>query len=355
LDDLLIRIASDRSLDISALRAADTRTESTHSEFHNLLKERLPSTSDYSKVDVILTGSFARRELTAGSDCDYIITSLETVEHDVMPTMVHVVEGVMTDLQFMDPGAQGVFGDFTPAGDLIWRIGLDSDSNINITRRALILTESVSVLNPDVRLILLEKILSRYCADYISGYRQVQDGIKAPRFLLNDVIRYWRTIAVDFGAKQWRLTQADMGLRHAKLLTTRKILFAGSLMALFLAQSSLSLDNEDDQGAYDKLKAYLSNELSKPPLARLLAAYDRASGQAQEAMARILSSYSSFIGILDRPDTRRLLKADPEGSAEAKGLLGEIHTIGEEIESGLEVVFFDDPTFAPLTRRYGLF
>ena len=49
------------------------------------------------------------------------------------------------------PGAQGVFGDFSTATDLIARIGLDTDTNTNTTRRVLLLMESTSVYDNDVR------------------------------------------------------------------------------------------------------------------------------------------------------------------------------------------------------------
>ena len=126
------------------------------------------------------------------------------------------------------PGATGTFGDFVTATELFARIGLDSDSNANTTRRLLMLSESVSVLQPELTENIRSSIIDRYLGDYAPEVERSKP-IRVPHFLLNDVVRYWRTIAVDFGAKQWRSLATEWHLRYAKLLTTRKILFAGTL------------------------------------------------------------------------------------------------------------------------------
>ena len=67
-------------------------------------------------------------------------------------------------------------------------------------------------------------MLDRYLAEGRSDHRP-------PRFFLNDVMRYWRTIAVDFAGKH-REDERKWGLRNAKLRTSRKMLFAGGLVPI---------------------------------------------------------------------------------------------------------------------------
>jgi hypothetical protein len=113
------------------------------------------------------------------------------------------------------------------AANLYESIGLDIDTNANMTRRLLLLTESKSVLSEETYNSVVDNILLRYCSDYLPPIREQGSHAKTPRYLLNDLVRLWRTIAVDFGTKRWRTIKDDSHLRLVKLRITRKILFAG--------------------------------------------------------------------------------------------------------------------------------
>ena len=120
-------------------------------EFPNLLKARdvthegleerraalgqLPHDDD---VAVVLMGSWGRAEVTAGSDDDFMILVRGTERDGVRPS----IEDVKTVLR-RAPGDQGIFGKPVASDQLIGRIGLDEDTNSNLTRRMLLLLESV--------------------------------------------------------------------------------------------------------------------------------------------------------------------------------------------------------------------
>jgi len=93
----------------------------------------------------------------------------------------------------------------------------------------LVLLESVAASNLAVHEAVRRAILAGYLAE------SSRDGL-VPRFLLNDVVRYWRTIGVDFAGKQRRRRGEGWGLRNAKLRTSRKVLFAGGLLPVFRCQ-----------------------------------------------------------------------------------------------------------------------
>jgi hypothetical protein len=83
----------------------------------------------------------------------------------------------------------------------------------------LFILESVAVCGADVHLRARTSLISGYLDANVKDYRP-------PRFLLNDLVRYWRTIAVDFESKMRARKGEGWGLRNAKLRLSRKTLFA---------------------------------------------------------------------------------------------------------------------------------
>ncbi|MBZ0186737.1 MAG: DUF294 nucleotidyltransferase-like domain-containing protein, partial [Candidatus Obscuribacterales bacterium] len=127
---------------------------------------------DTTDIGLLVTGSIARREVTEGSDCDYLLVSNATPSHEAVVASLNAVDTVLRDLELVEPGAQGVFGEFTTASELFIRIGLERDSNPNMTRRMSILLESKGFLHPEVRNTVLDRVIERYCARYSPSYRQ---------------------------------------------------------------------------------------------------------------------------------------------------------------------------------------
>lgn len=123
-------------------------------------------------------------------------------------------------LKFTNPGPSGVFGCMIGSHDIVHEIGGEDDTNSNTTRRVLLLLESLPIGNSEAYDRVRRQILSRYLHDD-RGLVRSGGGLKVPRFLLNDVTRYWRTVTVDFVYKQRSEAGKKWALRNAKLRMLR--------------------------------------------------------------------------------------------------------------------------------------
>ena len=161
---------------------------------------------------------------------------------------------------------------------------------------------------------------------------------------MNDLVRYWRTIAVDFGTKRWH--NDDENLRLAKLRITRKILFAGPLATVLLTDQKIKTN--------DQLKRYLKKSLVAPPLAQIAKHVDLMSKKSQRAMKVLLQNYDQFIGILSG-DKRDVLKCTSGDSKSREELKGQCQVMGDNIQSSLEQIFYKDALFKNTFQKYAVF
>ncbi len=209
-----------------------------------MAKVGLPATSS-----LCLMGSWGRLEVVDGSDDDWLLlVEDETVDVAVLAEIANALTA--------RPGVEGVFGKAASARHLIDRIGLDRDDNKNLTRRILLLLESQPLTGA--------AFYDRVRAELIGGYVNEWVGDRTvPRFFLNDVVRYWRTICVDFAGKERERGGAGWGLRNAKLRNSRKILFASGLLPLLLCERFGRAD----------MARFLADQFSAPATSRVAYAF----------------------------------------------------------------------------------
>jgi hypothetical protein len=166
---------------------------------------------------------------------------------------------------------------------------------------------------------------------------------RPPRFFLNDVVRYWRTVAVDFEGKDRQRGGAGWGLRSAKLRLSRKLLFASGLLPVL----------ECHRMPAAEMPAFLDAELAAPATDRVAAAFERYD--ALDLGVRALSAYDRFVGMLDDPEIRGALTHLAEADAATSHELADARHLGDQLQSALLSLLFDDLRLAPVTREYGIF
>ncbi|MGI0084762.1 MAG: hypothetical protein ACREBQ_06740 [Nitrososphaerales archaeon] len=164
--------------------------------------EGLPSTD----AAIVVFGTLARKEWTR-SDVDWtlLIDGQADPEH---LELTQKVDQRIKDEGFIPPGSSGIFGNMTFSHDLVQKIGGREDTNANTARRVLLIQESKALGRPDAYTRTLKQILSRYLKDD-RGLRFGSLSTKVPRVLLNDIVRYWRTVTVDFVDKQRGMPGGD--------------------------------------------------------------------------------------------------------------------------------------------------
>jgi hypothetical protein len=176
---------------------------------------------------------------------------------------------------------------------------------------------------------------------------------------LNDLTRYWRTIAVDFVYKQRTDNDKKWALRNAKLRMSRKLVFAAGLLHCFFchldaeagaARAALrSLD-------LSPLTAYLESQLSHSPLE--IVAKACLTLRISEATSRALFySYDRFLGILDDPEKRaELARAHTHEGLRRSNAWDEVREVSRPFHEALIALFLkDDEDLKNLTLEYGVF
>jgi hypothetical protein len=284
-------------------------------------------------VSVVLMGSWGREEVTSGSDDDYMIlvNGAWRPEHEVDPSIEEVAK--VLDVK---PGREGLFGEIAYSDFLEKRIGLQEDDNNNLSRRMLLLLESQAILGEQSYRLAWKKVLDGYLRD-------TRKPRGAPRLLLNDIVRYWRTICVDFAGKQRKRRGEGWGIRNAKLRTSRKMLFAGGLLPVL----------ECAPLTPEEILAFLEHRLRMPPTDRLAQSFLDAG--AHDEGGRTLGAYDEFIGLLDSESFRKALEALTRDNAAASEEFAEAHRLGGRIQSGLLALLFETDTLPPLVREYAIF
>jgi hypothetical protein len=334
-----------------AIRAARARTE----ELANRLSSELADLHD-ANCSVVVTGSLGRAEATEGSDADWVllVDGPSDPEHAIL---AREIEMRIRAIVPKEVGPTGTFGSIVASHELVHYIAGTRDSNENLTRRILLLSESSALTNALVRERVIRNILARYVLHdrsvrSKSGRRQI-----VPHFFLNDVVRYWRTIASDYASKMWERSRRGWGIRNVKLRFSRKLLFIWGLLAAFAGElfATSELDQVENDEQYLLMLAELIRRQTDVTPLELLARVVLQTGDNDLADA-IFSSYDQFLQVLADPDAREKLEAVRFEEAVDDPTYARLHDASQQFRRGVTRLFFDaHPKLPKLIRDFGVF
>lgn len=260
-------------------------------------------------------GSYARREASELSDIDYVIISNDRESLSKPSEQVEVAIKSIVDIE---PSADGAFGKVIQRSDILRNLGGEQDSNQSLTRRLLLLLEGEWLAGEAHFNELRRQLIERYVA---ATKRDHQLAL----FLLNDTIRYWRTMTVDY---MYKTTEASKpwAIRNIKLVFSRKLMYASGLFSVAMTADRSEADKVD----------ILEKLFSMPALDRM----SYICGDARFSNA--FSCYELFLSQIDNADVRdrlKEIKTDDHSDPVFRKLKNEGHHFTRELLSLFEQTF----------------
>jgi hypothetical protein len=252
---------------------------------------------------VAVAGSVGRLEASSASDLDYMIVYpaeptegadafRKQVEEVLEATPLKLADG--SETRFGKSNPRGVFVGDINGKQLIDSIGMREEDYDRISRRLLLLLESRSLWNAPGFQGLRHRLVSEYAKDV------ADDASKEFVLLINDLIRYFRTICVNYhsvkGSEHGKWPIRNIKLRHSRVVMYGSLLFCIGELSKF----EYGKGNAQPAGKIARLREYV--EL--PPLERFVQLY---LSNADDNLFRFLSLYNNFLAALADPAKREEL------------------------------------------------
>jgi predicted nucleotidyltransferase len=342
-------------LDSEPFRKCQEKSIQTRAELDKLLSTKIPG---YTSEDtsLVVFGSLARGEQTHKSDLDwtYLIDGQANSDH---LKISQKIEKHLKEAGHKEPGQTGTFGNMAFSHDIIHQIGGQYDTNRNTTQRILLLLESRPIGRTEAYERVISGVVDRYLEEDTHLLSHGDKKYRVPRFLLNDIVRFWRTMAVDFANKQRDRAGKGWGLRNAKLRMSRKLIFASGLLVCFSAnldpalQAQISTDRNDIK---IKLTSHIRSLLKLTPL-EILAISMQNYGVSEVVGTELFGAYGEFLTVLNDQSSREALDKLRSEESRTDPLFQKVRKISEGFERALDHIFFENKYIAPLTRKYGVF
>ena len=343
-------LASRLGAEWPAITDARARAQEQIDSLRSELNELIPP-----NTNMVVFGSLGRYEFTGESDVDWTLLIDGPADAQHMDAALSI-ERRLKELRVKEPGPERTFGGLTVSHDLLHKIGGEDDTNRNTTQRILLLLESVPIGgNTRAYTGVVNGVLKRYIQED-AGPLGLESPVRVPRFLLNDIARYWRTMAVDFAYKRRVRAPTGWALRSAKLRMSRKLIYVAGLLSCFSCEAELDPFRHEGPEAVLQVVNQLAHRVWQKPL-DIVAGTVLLYGEPLLApAAELFAAYDRFLALLGDPVSRNRLKDLPPEDATTDPVYAEVRELGKHFQDALTRMFFDaDTPLRELTRKYGVF
>jgi predicted nucleotidyltransferase len=229
----------------------------SRNEFSNEIMEKLkkniselPYISQFDDcLCIYATGSFARGEASKYSDIDlFLISNINSKikKLDEIILKSDLIK-ITRDLDLPDFSGDGEYLTIHGLEDMLEKLGSPEDDFKNyFTARLLLLLESKPLFNETLYNEVISKIVNVYFNDYPDHKESF-----TPIFLANDIIRFWKTMCLNYEQKRSKREHNDLSknktrLKNLKLKFSRITTCYSILCCLRNGQQTTSNINSPD-------------------------------------------------------------------------------------------------------------
>jgi hypothetical protein len=273
-------------MDISSFQTLKKNWEFSATTLEKISRKLSESLND-EEISIAVAGSFGRLEASQMSDLDFILLSQHKLENE--GEVLKCIRQTADEFSIGSPNPAGVFSEIISVSNLVEKLGRRDDTLDCVAQRMLMLMETRPLYNQKVYQNVTDQILRKYL-EYV-----IQDPKKEALFLMNDLIRYFRSICVNYQFHFWR-EQERWTLRNVKLRHSRIILFAGLLFLIMNASKERR----------DKF-TYISSKIHLTPLEKIAFVY---SDNEDHSFDKILGIYEVFLRKITDRSIRNTLQID---------------------------------------------
>lgn len=284
-----------------ALRESVAFSKAALAALSEKLGNELPAEKEKARF-IAISGSLARLEGSPQSDIDFMIVyhSAPLMEdHDAFRSRVKdILADTSIDWQggavnLLAPNPKGVFAGDAVTANLVAKIGASNEPYENLSQRLLLILESCGLWNSHGFSEAQKQLLAVYAKDVTA------DASKHYVLLLNDLIRYFRSICVNYHAqKEDVLEFGRWPLRNLKLRHSRIVMYISLLVAL--GELSKPAWKSKEGGKWRGLLDFVA----LPPLERLVRVYE---SNADDGVYRLLGLYNVFLSMMSNQEVRAAL------------------------------------------------
>jgi len=260
----------------------------TLEQLQKMIEDSFKDKESNNNICVLVVGSFGRLEASNCSDLDYlVIYNGDEREHNSFRSFDNKISQILEKMGIQKPSGTGkTFVSPASINQLTTNIGGNKDKTQHLTWRVLMLTESRCLYNETLYYQILSSIFDHYT-------RTSKEKGGYPRALINELIRYYRTVAVDYLYKAEEINK-PWALRNLKLRHSRKFWFFSTIALL------LDRFEKPEKMVYESLL----EEIRSPPVEKLAALL---LGKGRKDIITPFVLYNKFLENINNPMIREQL------------------------------------------------